>query len=101
MSWQPPDWLIEIGKILFFLFSKAYEFITWSGSQIEKFAGPIGKYFFLVVFFIVVPFIVTAQFIAKTQSGMESFQASLAGFFLKLLAIAFVVFLISYVLSQM
>ena len=97
-----PDWLTEIGKIIIII-AKAFwnSVVVWAGMTIQNYAGEPAKWLYYLILFAVIPFVVITRSIAQMQAGIESFHASLASLFLKLLAIGLTVFIITFLLSQM
>jgi len=95
-----PSWLVELGKIIVILAKAFWNAVNWSGDVIARHAGPSAKWFYLIVVFIVIPFILITKFIADMQRGTEAFQGGISKLFLKLLAIGIVTFLIIFVLSK-
>ena len=101
MSLQIPDILVEICKVIMVLLTAVFNLFVWGGDVVATYGGDPARLLFYVIVLLIIPFALITQSFARGQASIESFQAVLAGFFLKAIIVGLIVFFILFVLSQL
>jgi len=97
------DWwgtLNELGNVVLVILNAIYTGVMWGYNIVEVNVGSGAGFLFIAFIFIILPFLAINKSISSTQAFMESIQAGLATFFIKIVAILLLTFVILFVLSQ-
>ena len=97
MTWQEIIW--EILRLIIVVAGFFYNMMLVSYNYVVQQQGEAAGFLFLIVMFVVIPFLVGFFSISRLQQKVESLQAFLAKFFIKLIAIGLVAFTLMFLVA--
>ena len=97
MTWQ--EVLSEILRILIVGFAFVYNMILVSYNFVVQQQGEAAGFLFLIVMFVVIPFLIGFFSISRVQQKVESLQAFLAKLFIKLILIGLLTFTMMFLMA--
>jgi len=97
MTWQEILW--EILNIIYVGLGFIYNMMLVSYNFVVQAQGEAAGFMFLLVMFVVIPFLVAFFSISRVQQKVESLQAFLAKFFIKLILIGLVTFTMMFLMA--
>ena len=77
----------------------AYQMIVTSHTYVAEQAGTAAGFLFLIIMFVVIPFLIGFFSISRVQQRLESVQAWSAKLFIKLIAIGLLTFTMMYLIA--
>ena len=97
MNWQEILW--EILRIFYVILEFVFNMMLVSYDFVIQQQGEAAGFLFLLVMFVVIPFLVGFFSISRVQQRVESLQAFLAKFFIKLILIGLVSFTLMFLVA--
>lgn len=97
MNWEEIGW--EILRIFYVGLSFFWNMMNVSYNFVVQAQGEAAGFLFLILIFVVIPFLVAFFSISRVQQKVESLQAFLAKFFIKIILIGIMTFTLMFLVA--